>query len=235
MWIPSEVAITAVVFGHADADGHLAAEQSRRNLEAEGINVQETVVSQETRGHRFWERGFSSYRFADIGLVVVVDIAFNFKDAASSLEAVLEVVDCSPSTHFVVVDHHPLVYPASERPNLTLREADSVFDCCYGTPSDELMVPAAICDGDAGAVRPRITETFEKRAVGVRRAAADRTGLAGSRLMALLRDSRWDVFDALASEPRHLHSSVRGWRRANCMPSPALNAARDSALGIPSK
>ena len=220
-------ASTAVVFGHADADGHLAAEQSRRNLEFEGIEVQETIVSQRTRSYRFWEHSFPSYRFHDVALVVVVDIAFSFKDPASSLEAVLEVVDSSPSTRFVIVDHHPLVYPTSERPNLTLREATGVFDCCYGSPSDELMVPAAICDGDSRAVRTKITEAFEKRAVGVRRAAADRTGLAGSKLMTLLQESRWDLFDALATEPKHLHTSVRGWRRANCPPSPALNEAQE--------
>lgn len=218
---------TAVVFGHADADGHLAAEQSRRNLEAEGITVRETVVSQATRSHRFWEHGFPSYRLDGIALVVVVDIAFSFRSPESSLEALLEVVDSSPGTRFIVVDHHSLLRPISERPNLTLREATSVFDCCYGAPSEELMVPAAICDGDAAAVRPRINETFQKWAVGVRRAAADRTGLAGSKLMALLKGSRWDLLEALASEPKHLHSSVRGWRRASCLPSPALNAAQE--------
>ena len=227
MSISSKVPVAAVVFGHADADGHLAAEQSRRNLEAEGFKVQETVVSQVTRSHRFWEHGFPSYRFDGIALVVIVDIAFSFKCPARSLDALLEVVDSSPDTRFVVVDHHPLLFPTSERPNLTLVQATSVFDCCYGRPSEELMVPAAICDGDAAAVRPRITETFEKWAVGMRRAAADRTGLAGSKLMALLKRSRWDLLEALAAEPKHLHSSVRGLRRSSCLPSPALNAAQE--------
>ena len=222
-----QMASAAVVFGHADADGHLAAEQSRRNLEAEGITVQETVVSQATRSYRFWEHGFPSYRFDGIALVVVVDIAFRFKSPEDSLEALLEVVDSSPHTRFVVVGHHPLVSPTSERSNLTLREAASVFDCCYGSPSDELMVPAAICDGDSKAVRPKITEAFKQRAVGVRRAAADRTGLAGSKLMMLLQKSRWDLFDALATEPKHLHTSVRGWRRASCPRSPALSEAQE--------
>lgn len=215
----------AIVFGHADADGHLAAEQSRANLQAKGINVRKVVVSPETNSYRFWERAFPSLDFSRIQLVVAVDIAFSFRKPDRSLEALLQAVDNYPRTQFVVIDHHPLKQPANSRSNLTLIEVDSVYDCCFGTPSDELMAVAAICDGDGQTIRSRRSFEFEKRAIGVRRAAADMGGVAGPKLMGLLRLRQWDFFEALAEEPAEFHRQARGRRTANSLTSPLLKAA----------
>ena len=221
---------TAIVFGHADGDGHLAAEQSRTNLQANGINVSRVVVGPETRNYRFWEQTFSQWNFKGSQLVYVVDIAFSFRDPKRSLKTVVQVADDHPATQFVVIDHHPLKLPPRPRPNLKLVEVSSAYDCCVGTPSDDLMVVAAICDRDETSVRSRLTMLMKKRAIGVRRAAADTCGVAGPNLLMLLRDRRWDFFEALADEPADFHILARGRRRACSADSPMLEAAKIAAL-----
>ena len=213
------------MFGHSDADGHLAAQQTDENLESSGIEIGQVVVSPETSGYRFWGRSFTDWDLSPFGLVVVVDIAFRFRDPVESLTSVLAVVDDHPETEFVIVDHHPLPGPDLARGNLLLIEARSAYDCCVGTPSDELMVVAAICDGDADAVRPLVSDTQKKRADGVRRAAADVRGVAGSRLLTLLDRRRWDFFEDLADEPSEYHKRVRGRRTARSLTSPLLEKA----------
>ena len=220
----------AIVFGHADADGHLSAEQSRTNLQAAGINVEEVVVAPETSSYRFWAQTFPHLDFHRFRLVVVVDIAFNFRNPDQSLEALVQVVDDYSKTQFVVIDHHPLQRPKSPRPNLTLIEANSVYDCCFGAPSDELMVVAALCDGDGRAVRSRTSFELTKRAIGVRRAAADTGGVAGAKLMSLLRRRRWDFFEALSEEPTEFHRHARRRRTARSLNSPLLDAARTGRI-----
>ena len=222
----------ALVFGHSDADGHLAAEQTRTNLQTEGINVNEVIVSNSTRNYRFWETSFTQSDFKNHQLVVIVDIAFNFRDPLRSLTAVLETIDNYPNTQFLIIDHHPLPQPERQRSNLSLVEVDSAYKCCFGPPSDELMVVAAICDRDEKTVRPRITPAFKKRAVGVRRAAADIFGLAGSQLLNLIRKRRWEFFEELAAEPPKFHLSVRGRRRTTSPVSPLIEAAKAETLAL---
>ncbi len=216
----------AVVFGHADADGHLAAEQTRSNLEAAGVLVREVIVGPETRNYRFWERGLPSQDFSKYRLVVFVDIAFNFKDPDKSLEAVLKTADDNPETQFVLIDHHPLKMPQEARPNLKLIEVGRVYDCCLGIPSDEMMVVAAICDGDGKAVASQLSPVHERRARGVRRAAADTHGVAGHMLLSLLRLRNWEFFEALADEPSEMHLSARGYRKIRGPKSLTLEAEK---------
>lgn len=220
----------AIIFGHADADGHLAAEQTRTNLEAEGIEVSDIVITPETRNYRFWERTFPGLDFREFRLVVVVDIAFNFRNPTHSLDSLLQTVDRHPSTHVVVIDHHPLKRSARPRTNLTMVEVDSVYDCCLGAPSDELMVVAATCDGDAKAVKSRTSDRFIKRALGVRRAAADMQSMMGPRLLSLLRTRQWEFFESLAEEPAEFHRTVRGRRTSSSPKSPLLEAARNGEI-----
>ena len=182
-------------------------------------------MSSETVNYRFWEKGFSDEDFGEFELVVVVDIAFRFKNPVQSLMAVLVVADAHPDTHFLIVDHHPLPSPDQPRPNLSLVETSNAYYCCVGTPSDELMVLAAICDGDGEAVRSRTSHAQEKRAAGVRRAAADMGGIAGPKLLGLLARRRWDFFEDLADEAPEFHKRVRGRRTTRSLTSPLLEAA----------
>ena len=216
----------AIIFGHADADGHLAAEQTRTNLRAAGVNIESIVIGSETKNYRFWERCFSSTSFTRFRLVVVVDIAFSFRNPDQSLDAVLRTTDKNPGTEFIVIDHHPLTLPLRRRGNLTLVEVDSPYECCLGPPSDDLMVLAALCDGAKATICADAPLILKERAIGMRRAAADFDGLVGSNLLALLENRRWDLFEALAREPSELHSSVRGRRRVEGPASPLLEAIK---------
>ena len=213
----------AIVFGHADADGHLAAEQTRNNLEIAGVRVTKLVVGAETWNYNFWERSFLRQNFDEYKLVVAVDIAFNFRDPQKSLTAVLETVDCHPSTQFIIIDHHPLKLPETPRENLWMIEVNSPYRCCIGRPSDELMVLAALCDQSGNSRETKVSTNLRLRATGIRRAAADVHGVAGSGLLRLLRNRRWDFFDALGQEPSEYHQTARGRRRRSSPNSPLLD------------
>ena len=213
---------SAILFGHADADGHLAAEQSRDWLVKRGVSV-ETVVSSETRNYRFWEK-LPKFDLSSYGMVVVVDIAFKFRDPNDSLARLLAVSDQQQHKEFVVIDHHPLALPQEPRQNVQLIEVKDPYDCCLGEPDPELMQVAALCDGAPTAVRP--TPLLKRRALGVKRAAADVRGVAGSQLLQLIRERRWEFFEALAQEDREMHRSSRGFRNRLTEPSPLLEFAR---------
>ena len=212
---------SAILFGHADADGHLVAEQSRDWLIQRGVSV-DSVVSSETRNYRFWER-LPNFDLSSYGMVVVVDIAFKFRDPDDSLARLLAVSDTEPDRKFIVIDHHPLTPPKEPRQNVQLIEVNDPYDCCLGEPDPELMEVAALCDGAPTAVQP--TELLRKRALGVKRAAADRNGVAGNRLLNLIRERRWDFFEALSEEEREMHKSPRGIRSASSKSSPLLEYA----------
>lgn len=214
-----------VVFGHADADGHLAVEQTRSNLSGDGITRITTVVSQLTRSYSFWERGFKECDFSKFDVAIVVDIAFSFKEPSASLEHVLSVAAVFPNTDFYIIDHHPLERPAKPRPNLELVEVPSPYHCCFGPPSNELMVLAEICDGDERAVADLMSLKSRVRAIGIQRAAADIEGVAGKRLLQLLKRRDWTFFEDLAEEPARNHLTVRGRRHPNSRHSPLLSVA----------
>lgn len=219
---------SAIVFGHADADGHIATEQSRLNLEGVGIAVKQLVVGPETWNYRFWEGSFAHQNFESVPLVVTVDIAFRFRDPSESLRKVIGKADENPNTHFVVVDHHTLGPTMRPRPNLTLVEVESVVDCCLGPPLDDLMVVAAICDGQDTNIIDNASSELKRRALGVRRAAADLTGVGGSCLLDLIKNRRWDIFEAIAEEPIELHRSIRGRRKKLGPSSPVLESIKSN-------
>ena len=221
---------SAILFGHADADGHLAAEQSREWLVKTGFSVT-VVVSSETRNYRFWER-LPRFDLSSYGLVVTVDVAFRFRDPDDSLATLLAVSDSYPNKEFIVIDHHPLVRPQVPRKNVQLIEVDDPYDCCLGVPNPELMAIAALCDGASTSIAP--TPQLRQRALGIKRAAADVGGAAGYGLLQLIRERRWDFFEALAEEDIELHRSVRGVRRSTNRLSPLLEYARGlSSSAVP--
>ena len=214
---------SAVVFGHADGDGHLAAEQTREWLVQQHINVT-TIVSSETRNYNFWKK-LASFDLSDYEVVVVVDIAFRFRDPSDSLIRLLEVSGGQPGKQFIVIDHHPLTQPTSPRQNVQLIEVTDPYDCCLGPPQQDLMAVAALCDGAPTTITP--TPLLMKRALGIKRAAADAKGVAGNRLLELIRQRQWDFFEALADEDHQMHRSARGFRRSSNEASPLLDYARN--------
>ena len=217
---------SAILFGHADADGHLAAEQTREWLVRMGVDVT-TVVSPETRNYRFWEK-LPKFDLSSYEMVVFVDIAFRFRDPNASLEPLLDASDRQPHTQFIAIDHHPLVHPLRPRQNVQLVEVTDPYYCCLGVPNPELMQVAALCDGSPTTVAP--TPLLKRRALGVKRAAADVRGIAGGGLLELIRERRWDFFEALADEDKDMHRAARGFRRYSSDTSPLLEQARSFLL-----
>lgn len=214
---------TARLFGHMDADGFLATEQTRRNLEAAGISIVSQVISPSTASYRFWRRAFRVEQY-DSGLAIFIDIALDFHDPYDSIESISTVSVRNPDTMFVVIDHHAMPNLQWLPKNLLLISTPTVFDCCLGSPSDEFMVPASICDGERSLVRERVTDAHERRAEGVRRAVADAKGVA-NHVSDFLTQRRWSFFETLASEPPECHRNVRGRRSPRSRPSPAIDAA----------
>ena len=219
----SEDVASAIVFGHADGDGHLAAVQTSEWLAQKGIKVS-TVVSSATRNYLFWGR-LSKFDLTCYDLVVFVDIAFRFRDRQHSLDRLLQVSDQLLDKQFIAIDHHPFVHPDSRRRNVHLIEVEDAYDCCLGPPNPELMQVAAICDGSSTAVEP--TRILTKRALGVKRASADVNGVSGEALLQLIRERRWEYFEALAEEDLDMHRTARGIRRRANNPSPLLDYARN--------
>ncbi len=230
MNIPASIT-SAIVFGHADADGHLATEQTRDWLAHKGVDVT-TVVSSETRNFRFWGK-LSKFDLSVFEMVVFVDIAFNFRDPRDSLARLLEISDPQPEKHFIVIAHHSLAHPRRPRQNVQLLEVADPYECCLGVPTPELMQVAALCDGAPTSISP--TPLLKKRALGVKRAAADVSGVAGAGLLELIKERRWDFFEALADEDREMHRSARGIRRRSGQPSPLLEYARRHLLSASTK
>ena len=216
-----------LVIGHADGDGYLAAEQSRRNVLRAGAASCEVLVDPRvTPGYRFWERWLARLDFTGIEVAIFVDLMLNYREPTESIELIRQQADKNPNLQFLVVDHHKyeVVIPA-EPQNLQFRFTDKVYECCFGEPSD-LMIVASICDRDEGPVSDMINDAHRRRASGVSRAAADRRGLAGTALITLLKEDRWDILEALGQEDRQFHRTVRGIRPASTPVSPALHAAR---------
>ena len=212
---------SAIVFGHADADGHLAAVQSSEWLDQGGVLVT-TVVSAETRNYQFWGR-LRKFDLTPHNLIVIVDVAFRFRDPTESLEQLLMVADQNPQKQFIAIDHHPFVHPQTPRRNILLIDVDDPYNCCLGEPDPELMQVAALCDGAPTVIAP--TPLLKRRALGVKRAAADVRGIAGDTLLQLIRQRRWDFFEALADEDKDMHRSARGMRRRASKVSPLLEYA----------
>ena len=220
----STKARTTIVFGHADGDGYLAAEVTRGNLVAEGWTVTDVVVDpQKTRNCKFWQGYFQDWDFSSVDLVVTVDLAFDFTEPGRSCKALSRQASEFPDTRFLVIDHHPLKADTWLPDNVSLREAASVFACCYGDPND-LMVIASICDNDEAPVKELITPAHRVLAEGIRRAASDFHGVAGSTLRAMLENQQWAWFFALGSEPKGLHRRFYGVRTRSSPVSPTLNS-----------
>ena len=222
---------SAIVFGHADGDGHLAAVQTCEWLARKNVSAT-TVVSSATSNYLFWGR-LHTFDLTGYDLIVIVDIAFRFRDPCESLSKLTDVSDQQPDKQFIAIDHHPFVRPQPPRRNVLFHDVTDPYDCCLGDPDPELMQVAAICDGGPTRVVP--TRQLRKRALGVKRAAADVHGVAGEALLELIKQRQWALFESLADEDQRMHLSARGRRRRLSQASPLLDYARSLATSWLSK
>jgi len=212
----------AIIFSHADADGHIIAIQSRRNLIKAGYTVIDVVVDPLlTRNYKFWEEHFQYADFGDSDHVFIFDIMLNSKHPTRSLEAIANRARAEVNRMFSIIDHHPIDFNHMLPANVSLQLVKTVLECCYGEPS-ELMCLAAICDKEAASVRDRISEWHLKVAKGIHRAVTDRKRIAGRVLLDLIEAEKWGVFTDLAEEPDFLHRTFYGNRIVESHDSPAL-------------
>lgn len=219
------MASSALIFAHADGDGHLAAEQTRRNLAEDGIDVLRIVVDPlKTRNWKFWFDHFQEADFGNAEHVYLVDLMLGGPDPEQAYRALLERVRREPDRQFHFVDHHPLKGALDVPANLELRFVSSVFECCFGRPS-ELMLIASICDRDEAPVASMLSSCHRRRALGINRAVTERTVLAGSALLHLLHHEHWEVFEQLADEPAEYHRTFYGNRVSKQPKSPLLQLA----------
>ena len=191
-----------------------------------------TVVSSATSNYLFWGR-LHRFDLTEYDLIVIVDIAFRFRDPYESLSKLLNVSDQQPNKQFIAIDHHPFVRPQPPRSNVLFYDVTDPYDCCLGDPDPELMQVAAICDGGPTKVIP--TPRLSRRALGVKRAAADVHGVAGQTLLELIKQRQWSLFESIAEEDHRMHLTARGRRRRLSQDSPLLEYASSLVTSSPSK
>jgi hypothetical protein len=221
---------TAVIIGHADGDGHLIAEQTRRNLSETGVFDLTVVVDQaRTQGHKSWLKldRFSEIESAEF--VFFVDLMFGPKSFAEEASALVEFVNHRSEKHFFLIDHHPLplerLAPAN---NLRVLYRPDVSQCVLG-PQSGMMVVAALCERQIDEVAEIRTSAHDALAVGMRRAAAHGGPLVGEKLLALLRADQWEGLFRLGSDDRQFHYLPHGFRPAGHPQSDALRELDQTA------
>ena len=211
-----------LLFAHADGDGHLAAEQSRINIEEKGFSVERIIIDhQKTRSWRFWENHFFEEDLNGTEAVFIVDIMLNPKDPRKSLEAIAAKAEEMPSVNFYIKDHHPIKDQNFLMPqNVFLKLVISVFYCCFGEPGD-LMLIASICDKDIGPIKDQITEKQKVIAKGINRAVKEPT-FVGETILKMIQNDCWDLFESLGNESNEYHRTYYGNRIDKNLTSPLL-------------
>jgi len=219
----------ATIFSHADADGHIIAAQSYRNLVKDGFHIERLIVDPKiTRNFRFWETHFQTMDFGNSDYVFIFDIMFDRSNPLNSIQALVKRANTELQRKFVVIDHHPVDLPVDIPDNVSIRFTENVFDCCYGSPS-ELMYLASICDREASKVKGHINKWHLKIAKGIKRASTEREYIAGQVLFSLIKEERWAVFERLAEEPVELHRTMYGHRTTEATQSPTIRYIRQNA------
>lgn len=204
-----------LVVSHADADGHVIAEQVRRNLQMVPTFQVSTVVDPaRTKDHKTWTKLELIPEIDSSEVVFFVDLMFAPVSFAEEADALVEFALARPHTSFFVLDHHPLplrrLYQAS---NLRPVYRSDVFDCTFGF-SSHWMVIAALLETQPTRIKSLVQPEDSLLAKGIRRAAAHGGPLAGERLLALLRHDCWTELEELGRDDARFHRLPRGRRPA---------------------
>jgi hypothetical protein len=215
-----------LVVSHADADGHVIAEQVRRNLSAVPTFEVTTIVDPtRTKDHRTWLHLDSIPEIEANEYVFFVDLMFAPASFVDEVTALLAFVRARPQKRFFVLDHHPLpLRRLATAPNVRAVYREDVLDCAFGLTSEpsELMIIAALCESQPTRAHAIKTPLQSDIAKGVRRAAALGGSLPGEKLSALLRFNCWDALVELGREDSKLHRLPRGRRPSGDPPSKTL-------------
>lgn len=218
-----------LIVSHADADGHLIAEQTRRNLDLiPSFEVMTVVDPERTRDHKVWTRLSAIKEIDDADIVFFVDLMFAPTTFAAEANALVDFVRERPDKKFFLIDHHPLplrrLDPAA---NLRAIYRPDVFECAIG-PRSGMMVIAALCEKQGSLVADIKQPSDDVLALGMRRAAALGGPLPGAKLLALLRSGYWHGLAELGRDEPAYHRLPRG-RRPSSQPHSDTLAALDEA------
>ncbi len=224
---------SVLVVGHADADGHLIAEQTRRNLSLiESFDVKTVVDPARTKDHKAWFSLDKISEINDADIVFFVDMMFAPTTCVEEAKALVDFVNDRPEKRFYLVDHHPLpTRRLDAADNLRVVYRPDVFECAIG-PRSGMMVVAALCEGQAAKVADIKRPVHDTLALAMRRAAALGGTLPGEKLLSLLRCDCWQGLFELGTDPRELHRLPRGRRPANQPQSKALLALEETASAL---
>ncbi|TXH36742.1 MAG: hypothetical protein E6Q98_09785 [Rhodospirillaceae bacterium] len=222
-----------LVISHADADGHLIAEQTRRNLDlVKNFDVQVIVDPMRTQNHKVWHRLDSFTQIDDADLVFFVDLMFAPESCAAEAEALVEFVNARPEKKFFLIDHHPLPLRRLEQAeNLRVSYRPDVFECAIG-PRSGMMVIAALCEKQDDRVSGVTSKQHEILALGMKRAAALGGPLPGEKLLALLKNEFWPELAELGAADRASHRLPRGRWPVAQQPSDPLRRLDDAAIAL---
>lgn len=210
-----------LVVSHADADGHVIAEQVRRNLASiDTFDVRALVDPVRTKDHKTWLHLDTFTEIEACSLVIFVDLMFAPSSFDAEADALVQFARARPNKWFFVLDHHPVpTRRLSGAANLRALYRSDVMDCTIGTPS-RMMTIAALCEKQETRAERRPDDVA--LAKGVQRAAALGGPLPGEKLLALIRFGYWRELTALGRESASEHPMPRGRRRAGFPPSDAL-------------
>lgn len=224
---------SVLVVGHADADGHLIAEQVRRNLSLiERFDVSVVVDPQRTKDHKAWTRLDELTEIEDADIVFFVDLMFAPMSFDEEAKALVAFVNQHSDKQFFLVDHHPLpLRYLSAADNLRVMYRPDVFECAIG-PRSGMMVVAALCEGQASKVADIREPIHDVLATAMRRAAAIGGDLPGEKLLALLHNDCWSDLARLGEDDKSLHYLPRGRRPLNQPRSEALIHLDETAEGL---
>jgi hypothetical protein len=202
-----------LVVSHADADGHVIAEQVRRNLAIVPTFAVSTIVDpKRTSGHRMWTALDSLPEIDAAEIIFFVDLMFAPASYGAEAEALVSFALARPMASFFILDHHPLPFRLLEQaPNLHPIYQRDVVDCTFGNPS-WLMCIAALLEKQPTRADQYTTNVHTQLAEGIRRAAAPGGPLTGERLLALLRYECWPELIALGLDDKANHHLPRGRR-----------------------
>ena len=222
-----------VIVSHADADGHIIAEQTRRNLQSiSATEIKVVVDPARTQNHKVWLRLDALPEIEGADSVFFMDLMFGHETFAAESACLVDYARSKPNTRFFLVDHHPFPLRRLEAAkNIRAIYRPDVAHVSLG-PRCGMMVAAAICEHQRRDVAPYCTSLHDEVALGVRRAAALGGNLPGLQLLTLLRHNCWSSLIDIAREDRIKHPLPRGRRPKALAPTRAMKDAAEMAQAL---
>ena len=220
----------ALIIAHSDGDGHIIAEQVRRNLSLIDIfDIQVVVDPDKTKDHKSWRKLDTIKEIENAGFVFFLDLMFAPATFDQEAKSLVDFVQGRPEKIFFLIDHHPLPLRRLERAkNLRVMYRPDVSECAIG-PRSGMMIVAALCERQIAEVADMKKPIHEMLAIGVPRAAAPGGSLPGKKLLALLKADRWESILQLGEDEPEYHRLPRGRRPYSQLPSAILAALEREA------